>query len=137
VKNIPVQWEVQCEAVTMYGYNDEQYGEGPSARSYNPITISRLMNILLIGLFAVAIVFHVVCLSVMAAKHNEFVDKFSGELDHVKESCILFVDFDEKDNSVKWVNNRCDIVIYGSGALAGCALLMIIFLVIRTIVFRK
>ena len=112
------------------------YDEGKQA---SPITISRVINLFLMFLFAAVVVLHVVCLAVMAAKHNEIVDKLSIEdedyNDNIKGSCILFVDYDGK--YIKWVNNKCHLVIYGSGALGGCALLMIVFLILRTILFRK
>ena len=109
------------------------------------ITISRLTNLLLMALYAAAMVLHVVCLSVMAAKRNELVDKFSDNAYYkrinVKEGCILFVDYDGLDSygwpQIKWVNNKCHIVIYGSAALGGCALVMIVVLAMKTLLFRR
>ena len=110
------------------------------------ITISRVTNLLLMMGYAAAMVLHVVCLSVMAAKRNEMVDKFEDDSFYqyynIKESCILFVDYDGVDENtqlpeIKWVNNRCHIVIYGSAALGGCALLMIVILAMKTLLFRK
>ena len=103
----------------------------------NPVTISRVLNMVLMALFFIAIVLHVVCLAVMVAKHNELVDKFAQDAPNIKKSCILFLDYDSESGTAKWVNNRCDIVIYGSGALGGCALLMIIVLMIRTLLFTR
>ena len=108
------------------------------AKQTRPITFSRVINLVLIFLFAAVVVLHVVCLAVMAAKHNEIVDKLSDEQDRgddIKGNCILFMNYDERH--VKWVNNKCHLVIYGSGALGGCALLMILFLIMRTLLFRK
>ena len=106
------------------------------AKQAGPITISRVINLFLMFLFAAVIVLHIVCLAVMAAKHNEMVDKLSNEYyANIKGSCILFVNYDGQN--IKWVNNKCHLVIYGSGALGGCALLMIVFLILRTILFRK
>ena len=110
------------------------------------ITISRLTNLLLMpALYAIAMVLHIVCLSVMAAKRNELVDKFSDNWYYksinVKEGCILFVDYDGLDSygrpQMKWVNNKCHIVIYGSAALGGCALVMIVVLAMKTLLFRR
>lgn len=118
-------------------------GSHESTDSNQPITTSRVTNVFLMVWYVVAIVLHVVCLSVIAAKHNELVDKFSDDKygdeynDWVKKGCILFIDYDEKSNEINWVNNRCNIVIYGSAALGGCALLMIAFLIVRTLLFRK
>ena len=103
----------------------------------NPLTINRVLNVLLMVLFFIAIVFHVACLAVMVAKHNELVDKFAGDNPEFKKGCILFIDYDRENANVKWVNNRCDIAIYGSGALGVCALLMIVILIIRSLLFAK
>ena len=107
----------------------------------NPVTISRVLNMVLMALFFIAIVLHVVCLAVMVAKHNELVDKFAQDAPDIKKSCILFadyeIDYDSNTRTVKWVNNRCDLVIYGSGALGACALLMIIVLMIRSLLFTR
>ena len=96
---------------------------------------------LLMGLFFIAVVLHVACLAVMVAKHNELVDKFAGDDPKFKKGCILFIDYDRASDGenaeVKWVNNRCDIAIYGSGALGVCALLMIVILIIRSLLFAK
>ena len=116
----------------------------PSAKSI-PITISRVNNAVLMILYAMAIVLHVVCLAVMVLKHNELTDKISDDPFYhycgIEESCMLFVDYYGIDSQsyldIKWVNNKCHLVIYGSAALAGCTLLMILFLLIRTLLFRK
>lgn len=78
-----------------YGGNDETLGV-TSAVKRNPITIARVVNLFLMTLFFAAIVLHVVCLAVMAAKHNELVKKFSGDTQqfpNIEKSCILFVDY--------------------------------------------
>ena len=102
-----------------------------------------LVNIFLIVLFAVATILHIVCLAVMVEKHNELVYKFSDHY-NVEKSCILFVHYvylqyggDEVVLEIHWVNNNCNLVIYGSAVLAGCALLMIIFIAMRTLLFKK
>lgn len=126
----------------MSSYDDlDDNKHSSTGRVTGPVTIDRLVNICLMPLFVAAIILHVVCLSVLAAKHEELKDKFSGDggLENVEKSCILFVDYDVDDplQPPKWVNNKCHLVIYGSGTLAGCALLMIIFLAIRTLLFKK
>ena len=120
--------------------HDGGFGEARevSTPTSNPVTINRALNVTLMGLFFIAIVSHVVCLTVMAMKHKELVDKFAGDDPDIKKGCILFIDYDGGENPrVKWVNNRCDMVIYGSGALGGCALLMIVILIIRSLLFTK
>ena len=117
----------------------------PFEKRHGVITMSRVTNLLLIALYTAAMVLHVVCLSVMAAKRNELVDKFRDNPYYkglnVEESCLLFIDYDGLDSygwaQIKWVNNKCHIVIYGSAALGGCALLMIILLAMKTLLFRK
>ena len=109
----------------------------PRAR---PITFSRITNVFLMFWYAALLVIHVVCLAVLAAKHSELVNKFKDDpVYNIKESCILFIDYngDSNNPNVNWVNNKCHLVIYGSGALGGCALLMILFLTMRTLLFRK
>ncbi|XP_065882585.1 uncharacterized protein [Dysidea avara] len=107
----------------------------------NPLTTSRMVNLLLTLLFGVSIVFHIVCLVVMVAKHNELVDKWDPDDvdDDNDEWCILFMDYDDSQAqpTLKFKNNKCHVVIYGSGALAGCAFLMIIFLLFKTAIFRS
>ena len=112
--------------------------------SARPVTTSRMINSFLMFLYGVVLLIHIVCLAVIAAKRDELVKKFQNDQYYqyynIKESCILFVDYDGKEHGVdqiNWVNNKCHLVIYGSGALGGCALLMIVFLMIRTLLFRK
>ena len=89
-----------------------------------PITTSRVNNPIPMVLYAAAIVLHVVCLAVMVLKHNELVDKFADDPFYrycdIEKSCMLFVDYDGIDSQgylhVKWVNNKCHLVIYGSAA---------------------
>ena len=135
-------WGCGTQNSAMFSYDnmsDNVNGDGHSSSQRSWITISKLVNVFLIVLFAIAIILHIVCLSVMAAKHNELVDKFSGDqgLYNVEKSCILFVNYDANGNEIHWVNNKCHLVIYGSAVLAGCALLMIIFIAMRTLLFRK
>ena len=129
-----------------YEAQDEVQEIGASAARRQPITVTRVTNLSLVLLYGAVLIVHIVCLAVMAAKRNEIVGKFEDDefykYYNIKESCMLFVDYDgiDSDNSlpqIKWVNNKCHVVIYGSGALGGCALLMIVFLILRTIVFRK
>jgi len=105
----------------------------------NPLTSSRMVNLLLIMLYGVSIVFNITCLVVMVIKHNEIADKFGSSVPDSDKSewCILFMDYNKDELSVKFHNNKCHLVIYGSAALAGCAFLMMIFLLIRTMLFRK
>jgi len=104
-----------------------------------PITASRMVNMLLIVLYGVSIVFNITCLVVLVIKHNELVDKFGSEFSDEETSdwCVLFMNYDKDDQSLKYHNNKCHLVIYGSAALAGCAFLMMMFLLIRTLLFRK
>ena len=103
----------------------------------NLITIDRVLNVLLMGLFFIAIGYHVECLAVIVVKHNELVDKFAEDDPEIKKICILFIDYNRLNGSLNWVNNRCDRVIYGSGTLGVCALIMIQILIIKTQLFTK
>ena len=132
-------------AVSSYDVHGKGKEVDASAAKWGPITISRVINLFLMLLYGALVVIHVVCLAVMAAKRNEIVKKFEDDpyyrYRHVKEGCILFFNYDGKDangyDQIKWVNNKCHLVIYGSGTLGGCALLMIVFLMMRTLLFRK
>ena len=90
----------------------------------------RVVNIILVLLFAVSIILHVVSLSVVVAKDHEIVDKFDPRQEVVTEDevCIFYIDDDHPIGDVR----ACNFVIYGSGALAGCGVLMIIFLMVRS-----
>ena len=94
------------------------------------VLTNRVINIILIVLLALIIILHVVSLSVVVAKDHEIVDKFDPQHEVVSEDevCMFFIDDDHPIGDVR----ACNFVIYGSGALAGCGLVMIIFLVIRT-----
>ena len=117
----------------------------PAETQGGPIIISRVINLFLILLYVAVLVVHVVCLAVLAAKRNEIVGKFEDDpyyqYHNIKEACMLFFNYDGRDpngpDRIKWVNNKCHLVIYGSGALGGCALMMIVFLMMRILLFRK
>jgi len=100
-----------------------------------PLTTYRMLNLLLMVSYGVSIVLNIVCLVVMVLKHKEMVDKAGSGYESEDEWCILFMN--KEGNRLKYVNNKCHLVIYGSAALAGCAFLMIIFLLIKTMLFRK
>ena len=139
------------ENMSKYGSSYNEHGEAtkeiiPSSTEIRrPITVSRVINLFLMLLYGVVVVLHIICLSVMAAKRNEIVGKFSDdpfyEYYNIKEGCMLFVDYDGLDQNglpqINWVNNKCNVVIYGSAALGGCALVMMIFLMMRTMLCRK
>jgi len=95
-----------------------------------------MVNLLMMMLYGASIVFNITCLVVLVIKHNEIADKFGSDSDK-SEWCVLFMDYNKDDSRIKFHNNKCHLVIYGSAALAGCAFLMIIFLLIRTMLFRK
>jgi len=116
----------------------EIYGSETAAtgrRRSSSLTTSRMVNLLLIASYGVSIVFNIVCLVVMVIKHNEMVDKIGSNYQGEEEWCILFMN--KEGQTLKFHNNKCHLVIYGSAALAGCAFLMMIFLLIRTLLFRK
>ena len=131
--------------MTDYGIDEAAQEAIASAARRQPITVTRVSNLSLMLLYGAVLIVHIVCLAVMAAKRNEIVGKFKDDefyqYYNIKESCMLFVDYDGIDDNslpqIKWVNNKCHLVIYGSGALGGCAILMIVFLILRTILFRK
>ena len=120
----------------------------PSYRS-SRLNASRILNILMITLFAFVIVLHSVCVVVLEKKHNELVDKFRDHVPNIEDNCVLFINsvpvgsgFASADGQWgSWRgltnNTQCDIVIRGSEALTGCALFMMVFLGIRTVLYKK
>lgn len=111
----------------------------PSGRSRgnNLVTADGITNIFVIVLFAFVILAHVVCLIVLQEKREELTDKFQDDIDHVQDNCILFINNYENDQWALTNSTSCDLVIHGSEALSGCASFMIIFLVIRSVLFKK
>ena len=136
------QYQIGCEFEV--AIMSKETFSSSTEMSARPVTTSRMINSFLMFLYGFVLLIHIVCLAVMAAKRDELVKKFQDDQYYqyynIKESCLLFVDYDGIENGVdqiNWVNNKCHLVIYGSGALGGCALLMIVFLMIRTLLFRK
>ena len=100
------------------------------------LTTDRILNIFMIALFSFLIIAHVVCLVILKEKHDELVHKFRDDVANIEDNCILFIDYE--NGQWKLVNNTsCDFVIRSSGTLIACASFMIMFLVIRTALFRK
>ena len=110
----------------------------PSGRSYGGyhVTADRIINIFMIALFAFVILAHVVCLVVLEEKHDELARKFQDGVATIHYNCILFISY-ENDQWALTNSSSCDLVIHGSEALTGCASFMIIFLVIRSVLFKK
>ena len=116
----------------------------PSYRG-SRLTASRILNILTITLFAFVIVLHSVCVVVLEKKQNELLDKFRDHVSDIEGNCILFITsvpvgsgFASADGQWELTNNtHCEIVIRGSEALTGCALFMMVFLGIRTVLYKK
>ena len=100
------------------------------------LTTDRILNIFMIALFSFLIIAHVVCLVILKEKHDELVHKFRDDVANIEDNCILFIDYE--NGQWKLVNNTsCDFVIRSSGTLIACASFMIMFLVIRTALFKK
>ena len=98
---------------------------------------SSKINIVLIVLFTVVLVLHIVCFSVVIDKNREVADKFdplrpvNGISDD--DFCIFYINSESSDFIARLGDTSiCNFVIYGSASLAACAILMIIFLALRT-----
>ena len=105
----------------------------------------RIKNMVLTIFFVFLVPLYVIGLSVVYDKNEEVVKKL--DLEHERyilinddyyrndndDFCIFFIDKDHSDFSDI---EDCYFIINGSGAMAGCALLMIIFLVFRIVVKR-
>ena len=110
----------------------------PSYRS-NRVTVGRILNIFMITLFAFVIILHSVCVVVLEKKHDELVDKFRDHVADIEDNCILFISsVPHGSGGGQWhSSNYCNLVIRSSEALTGCALFMIIFLGIRTVLYKR
>lgn len=100
------------------------------------VPTNRVINLLVIVLFVFIIILHIVCLSVVVAKNDEIVDKFDPQREVITDDddvCVFFID----DAHPVGDSRACDLVIYGSGVLIVSALLMIILLVIRTVLYMR
>ena len=98
------------------------------------ISVKRTVNIFLIALFLLAIGLQVLTLSVVVAKNHEIVEKFNAKHEVAdNEVCIFCID------DLRPIGDRvvCNFVIFGSGALAICALVMVMLLVIRIVSHKK
>jgi len=124
---------MEGEPVGSENYGSETTATGRQRSS--PLTANRMVNLLLMVSYGVSIVLNMVCLVVMVIKHKELVDKFGSNNQGDEELCVLFMN--KEGQTLKFTNNKCHLVIYGSAALAGCAFLMMVFLLIRTLLFRK
>ena len=97
-----------------YGVHDEaQEVISSLSEKRQPLTITRAINLLLMLLYAAVAVLHDVCLAVIAAKHNEIVGKFGDDEFYqsynIKENCILFVDYDGRDeNGIPKTDQFCE-----------------------------
>ena len=80
---------------------------------------------------------------ILERKHDELVDKFGDHVPDIERNCILFIaslpDGSGLASGGQWElnNNYCHLIIRSSEALTGCASFMIIFLGIRTVLYKK
>ena len=91
------------------------------------------VDVLLIVLFVIIVILHVISLSFVVSKNQEVVDKFDPEHQADDTLCIFSINRHHPNGNAK----VCNLIIYGSGSLAGCALLMITFLVVRIALSSK
>ena len=109
----------------------------PSGRFHGGyrVTADQIIHIFMIT-FGFVILAHVVCLVVLEEKHNELERKFQDDVSIIQYNCILFISY-ENDQWTLTNSTSCDLIIHSSEALTGCASFMIIFLVIRSVLFKK
>ena len=89
--------------------------------------LTGVVNWVLITSFICLIILHIVSLAIVADKNRKVVDKFDPEHRVVSSDddfCIFFINDDHLNGDTR----ACNFVIYGSGVLAGCALLMTFYL---------
>ena len=98
------------------------------------ISVTRTVNVFLIALFLLVIGLHLLTLSVVVAKNHEIVVKFDAKHEVADNKVCIFCIDDLRPIGDSGV---CNFVIFGSGALASCAMVMVMLLVMRIMSHKK
>ena len=112
----------------------------PSYTASSRLTASRILNIFVITQFVFLVILHTVCMVVLGKKQDELVTKFRDRVSGMEDHCVLFINVESdapEEDQWMFANKNCELVIHGSQALTGCASLMVIFLGVRTILYKK
>ena len=111
------------------------------------ITTGRIANIAIAAACFAAMICCIVCLSVMAHKHNEVIHNIDPEnkaSSSDKEVCILYATTEDINTNgtlkgrPKWnKSHTCQFVIFGSSFVAGLLLLAIAYYIVRVFIMRR
>ena len=129
----------------------EREGEIDEAEAFNDplpptreplLTTGRIANIAIALACFAAMICCIVCLAVMAHKHNEVIsntDPGNTNSQSDKEVCILYATTEEINrNLTKWNRSHtCQFVIFGSSFIAGLLFLAIIYYIVRVFIMRR
>jgi len=115
-------------------------GEGDHRRTRrlagdeSKLTLNRILNVSLVLLFVCVIALQVTCTAVIWDKHEEMVKKFSCK---DGKCCPLFIQLHNGLIETFGNNFYCYFVSYGSSLSCLCAVVMIVVLVVRIILYRR
>lgn len=112
--------------------------EGTKAGDDTPYVLHLVFNAILVACQFAAMICHIVCFSVLLRKANELDDKLGVYPN--KETCVLFIrrysngtrEFVEYNSG-----SACAFIIYTSIMLMIMAIIMMIFIILRTIFIKK
>lgn len=140
-----VNMDRQDEASTE-GFDDAF--AAPEMATREPLlTMGRIVNGAIAVACLAAMISSIVCLAVMAHKHNQIISYTDPEHAHSddNEVCILFASLRETSNNgshqeyeIKYNRSHtCQFVIFGSGIIAGLLLLATIYHVVRLFLWLR
>ena len=127
-------------------FNDT-FAEPEMATRESLFTMGRIVNGAIALVCLAGMISSIVCLAVMAHKHNEIIDytdpghSNSGD----NEVCILFASLRETSNNgshqtyeIKYNRSHvCQFVIFGSGVIAGLLLLAVVYHIVRLFLWLR
>ena len=125
--------------------NEAEAFTDPLPSTHEPIiTTGRIVNIAIAAACLAAMICCIVCLAVMARKHNEVIhniDPQNTASKADKQVCILYATTEEVYNTTarpKWNRSHtCQFVIFGSSFIAGLLLLAIAYYIVRVFIMRR
>ena len=121
---------------------------GPEMATREPLfTMGRIVNGVIALVCLAGMISSIVCLAVMAHKHNEIIDYTDPGHSHSgdNEVCILFASLRETANDgsnrqyeIKYNRSHtCQFVIFGSGVIAGLLLLAVVYHIVRLFLWLR
>ena len=100
----------------------------------NKFTFNRILSVSLVLLFVCVIALQVTCAVVIWEKQEEIVEKFKCSDENC---CPLFIQLHNGILRTYGNNFYCYFVSYGSSLSALCAVVMIVILLVRIVMYRR